>query len=396
MVGPSEDFGGFSAADTGSLPDVEEENDSYTEEDEELLQEEEIEEGEKELGKLQQLFSGGSKGGKPPDKKEADSLEEDASEESESKKPFKIPFFTKKSKQEIEEEAEPVNTMDEEDEDAEKKKLSMTLGLLLPVIVGFLVGVVIAGAWGWSTISSVRRKAERDRQQIESQIQDETKQLRTQSQQQAQEINTLNEQNAGLLEQINTLQAQGKNGESPKSIIPSPVPGGGKTPLAEALISSFQELKNLHTKSLEKSFNRQKQAACSRQVLIDGEGTLTYAQVVKRFTSKYTTVDIMQSESLLTPYIAELKIPFQQEIRTGKTAQACNAAKLQQLPSPKHHEFGTYYGYWTIQYVYKDGKWQVKSTVIERNRALYEKSFKVGSPDHAKFLIDAKLFPEFK
>ena len=104
----------------------------------------------------------------------------------------------------------------------------------------------------------------------------------------------------------------------------------------------------------------------------------------------------MKSDSLVTPYIAEFKIPFQQEIKIGDTEEACNAATLQQIETPDHHEFGGYYGYWKIEYMYKDGKWVVNSTVIEKNRALYESAFQNGSPDYAKFRIDTKLFPEFE
>ena len=138
------------------------------------------------------------------------------------------------------------------------------------------------------------------------------------------------------------------------------------------------------------------QAPCSYQLLLDGKGTMTYAQVVKKFSAKYTVYDVMKSDSLVTPYIAEFKIPFQMESRTGDSEQACNTATLQQLPTPQHHEFGTYYGYWIIQYEYKNGEWRVKPTVIEKNRALYENAFKLGSPDFAKFRLDTDLFPEFK
>jgi hypothetical protein len=99
---------------------------------------------------------------------------------------------------------------------------------------------------------------------------------------------------------------------------------------------------------------------------------------------------------LTTPYKAKFKIPFQQEIRTGKTEEACNQAKLQQLETPDHHEFGGYYGYWEIEYEYKDEQWVVNPTVVEKNRALYESAFQHGSPDYAKFRIDTNLFPEFK
>ena len=86
-------------------------------------------------------------------------------------------------------------------------------------------------------------------------------------------------------------------------------------------------------------------------------------------------------------------LAFQQEIRTGKTEEECDAATFQQVAtSTKHHEFGSYYGYWTIQYVYKNGKWIVKPTILEKNRALYETAFRQGSPDYAKFLIDTTLF----
>jgi hypothetical protein len=170
----------------------------------------------------------------------------------------------------------------------------------------------------------------------------------------------------------------------------------GRTPAQETLIKSFEELMAVHAQSLENGYEAQKQAGCSQQLLLDGKSTYTYAQVVKKFTSEYTPYDIMKSNSLITPYVAEVKIAFQQEMKTGKSEEACNAAVLQPLETPDHYEFGGYYGYWTIQYEYKNGKWVVKQVVSEKNRALYESAFQNGSPDYAKFWIDTALFPEFK
>ncbi len=233
------------------------------------------------------------------------------------------------------------------------------------------------------------------RQQLTSQGHQQDVQLQNTVKQQAQQIETLTAENTALNEQIAALSAQAEGAPGPTSITPTVMPDGG-TAVYNALVKAFEELKNAHALSLERSYNTQKQAGCSQQMLLDGENTITYAQVVRRFTSQHTAYDIMKSDSLVTPYIAELKVPFQEEIRTGSSESACKSANFQQFPTPKHHEFGGYYGYWTIQYVYKDGKWQLKPTVIEKNRALYDKAYQVGSPDHAKFVIDYDMFPEFK
>jgi hypothetical protein len=167
-------------------------------------------------------------------------------------------------------------------------------------------------------------------------------------------------------------------------------------PQEKDLVKAFQTIVERHAQILEDSAASQQETGCSQQVLLDGSGTLTYAQVVKEFSALYTRHDIRRSNSLLTPYTAELKIPFQQQIRTGATQNACNKAALQKPETPPHHEFGGYYGYWTLEYDYIGGEWVLRSTVEERNRALYENAFQKGSPDYARFTIEEPLFSELK
>jgi hypothetical protein len=157
---------------------------------------------------------------------------------------------------------------------------------------------------------------------------------------------------------------------------------------------AFQTLATRHAQNLQKNSAAQKQGGCTYQVMLDGTGSATYAQVVKKFDAQYNRVDILRSASILSPYTAELKIAFQEEVRTGKTQAACEAAPLKQLETPPHHEFGDYYGYWTIEYHYVNGAWVANTTVVERNRALYERSFERGSPDFAKFSMDPKLLAD--
>lgn len=263
------------------------------------------------------------------------------------------------------------------------------------VIVGFLAGAVLAGVWGMVSIRSLQQDRMEYEIQTAQQIEEHSAALKTRVQELLQETETLKQNNAQLERQVVALTEQ-LGGEQPSSILPSQTPGGAGDPATQqAIVQSFQEVMAVQTQSLEQGYEKQKQAPCTFQVLLDGQGTQTYAQVVKHFSAKYTTYDIRKSDSLLTPYTAEFKIPFQQEIRTGDTKAACEAASLKQLETPAHHEFGKYYGYWTIQYAYQGGAWNVKSTVIEKNRALYKSAFQNGSPDFAKFRINTQVFPEF-
>jgi regulator of replication initiation timing len=252
-------------------------------------------------------------------------------------------------------------------------------------VVGFLAGAVAAGFFGWLSIQSLQKQRVDYEVQTAQQIEQHSADLKKTVQQLLQETNTLKEENTSLKGQIATLPTQ--HDETSRQ---------GTDISQEALVKAFQELMTVHIQSLKNGYDAQKQAGCIQQLLLDGKGTYTYAQVVKQFSSQYTTYDILKSNSLLTPYIAELKIAFQQEIRTGGTEAACQAATLQQLATPPHHEFGEYYGYWKLDYVYKDGKWTVKQAITEKNRALYENAFQKGSPDYARFVIDTDLFPEFK
>ena len=252
-------------------------------------------------------------------------------------------------------------------------------------VVGFLAGAVVAGFFGGLSIKSLQKQRMDYEAQTVQQIEQHSADLKNTVQQLLQETNTLKEENTTLKGQIVTLT-------TPRDEASHQGTGASQ----EALVNAFQELMAVHIQSLENGYDAQKQAGCTQQLLLDGKGTQTYAQVVKQFSSQYTTYDILRSNSLLTPYIAELKIAFQQETRTGGTEAACQAATLQQLATPPHHEFGGYYGYWKLDYVYKNGKWAVKQAVTEKNRALYESAFQKGSPDYARFVIDTDLFPEFK
>jgi len=205
------------------------------------------------------------------------------------------------------------------------------------------------------------------------------------------QIEQLTQQNSDL-----TRQLQHAKSGAPPGITPSLEPGT-LLPAEASIVSAFEELKDRHAQSLEASEAAQRQAGCSPQILLDGKSTETYAQIVRKFTAKYTSFDIVRSDSLITPYQAEFKIPFQEEIRTGNSEAACNSAQFQQQPTTTvHHEFGSFYGYWIIQYEYRNGQWRVKSTVIEKNRDLYESAFQTGSPDAAKFLLNTNLYPELK
>lgn len=261
--------------------------------------------------------------------------------------------------------------------------------------IGALTGAIIAGILGQLTINSLRQDRLDFESQTVAQIEEHSAGLKSMVQQLQEQSEMVKQRNAELEKQMAALIAFLESGQQPKGIFPSQTPTE-MTPWENDLVTSFQEVMGRHMQSLENGYEAQKTAGCSQQLLLDGKSTHTFAQVVKKFSTKYTRYDIRHSDSITTPYVAELKIPFQQELKIGKTKDACNAAQLKQLETPVHHEFGGYYGIWTIEYQYRGGRWAVDQTVSERNRALYESAFQNGSPDYAKFRIDTDLFPEFK
>jgi hypothetical protein len=242
------------------------------------------------------------------------------------------------------------------------------------IVLGFLLGAIVAGVWGRLLIRA---------QQNDYEI--KTSQQTALLQQVLKETGDLKQKNGQLQEQLMKLLNQLEQAPA-ESVAPTPGP--------QELVAALQKLTVVHAQSLANGYDAQKQAQCTQQLLLDGKSTYTYAQVVKKF-DPYTKLDVLKSNSLLNPNFSELKIPFTEELKTGATAVACNAAALQPLPPPEHHEFGAYYGYWTIQYLYTGGQWVVNPTVLEKNRALYDSSFQRGSPDYAKFRLDTNLFPEF-
>lgn len=336
---------------------------------------------EKEGGIFQKFLSGLPQLGRKKEQAEAEA------EKPEKKPP--LAFLSKFRKKTTGEElsGEPPAETRETAEGSKKKIPSLMSHPASLVAVGFLAGAFVAAILGWRQILSLQQE------RIDFEIQT-ANQIKAHSAELKNMVTQLFQENTALKEQIAALTAQlGENRQ------PTPLPTSETaemTPLQKELVQSFQELMAIHAQSLENGYDTQKQAGCLQQLLLDGKSTYTYAQVVKKFNSKYVRYEIMKSNSLTAPYIANFKIPFQQEIRTGETAEACNKATLQQLETPDHHEFGGYYGYWEIEYAYQDGKWVVNSTVVEKNRALYESAFQLGSPDYAKFRINTELFPEFK
>ncbi len=261
------------------------------------------------------------------------------------------------------------------------------------MLIGLLAGAILTGLWGWLGIQKQRQELVDYEIQTAQQIEDHSAQLKNMVAQLTQKAESLQLDNSDLQTQNAALIAEiGEAQKRPAGIMPTDSPLE-MMPWEDALVQEFQPLMERHAQILEDGYAAQQQAGCSQQVLLDGNGTLTYAQVVKHFNARYTRYDIRRSDSLMTPYIAEFKIPFQQEIRTGATQAACEAATLQTFDLPDHHEFGGYYGYWTLEYAYTDGAWHLKTTVIERNRDLYAASFQKGSPDYAKFKIDTAVFP---
>ena len=381
--GPSDDFGGFSAAAPVASDEEEEEEDLFGDE-EELFEEEdeefaaeEMEAPPKTADKLKGFLS-----------KVSDSAKKKTAQKKEKKeKPEKHVSPLQAAKAEAEESAY------EEEELEEKKGFALPggVGLVVTALIGFIVGALLLGVWGMMSKSSLKKELETTRSQTGNldQLQSQNAQLKQQIQQQTQEIESLKQQ-------VAEADAQGERNVTPQSISPSPVPDGESAQVLTAVLSSFEALKNTHIEKLAQSVETQKKAPCTQQVLLNGEGTSTYARVVKTFSSKYTAFDVMRSNSLVTPFVAELKIPFKQEQQIGANEKACNSAAVKELPTPSHHEFGSFYGIWIIEYEYKNGKWVRKPTVKERNRTLYDKAFKVGSPDYAKFLIDDTLYPGFE
>ncbi len=290
-------------------------------------------------------------------------------------------------------EDELVSEVAEIAESGKKQRPDFLSSPIAYVLIGLLAGALVAGIWGNFGIQKQRQKLvdyelqtaqeiEKHSAELKDMVADLTEKVAALQQQNA----DLQAQNAGLGTELEEAQQQ------PSGIVPTDSPLE-MMPWEEALIGEFQPIMERHAQILEDAQTGQQQAGCSQQVLLDGNGTLTYAQVVKQFSARYTRYDIRRSDSLLTPYIAELKIPFQQEMRAGATAEACDAATLQSFELPTHHEFGGYYGYWTLEYAYKDGEWVLNTSVIERNRDLYPSAFQKGSPDYAKFKIDTVAFP---
>lgn len=448
--GPSDDFGGFSAAPAGPPEDEAEEYEDDAFEDDEFPEEE-----EHKPGKLQQMVSRlkekkaekkEKKGKEQPEKPKKNGAEEpaqkgkktfglpgfskrqnagenttehDESEEQPDRKP-KASFFSKfkQSKEEAPDEEQTPDEPEEIQASPEQETVSASpASRLVPMgigaVVGILIGGLIAGVWGWSLIQSQRSEYD---QQLADQLQQQSRKTQAEMKQREKAFDVLQRQHNSLkqeqeqLEQLNeelttqadlltaeieNLQQELEDARKPKRIEPEAMSGiGALSPAQKAMVEEFEKLKTRHAQSLEKAYDAQNAAECSKQVLLDGKGTMTYAQVVKQFSAQHTDADVMESESLLTPYIAEFKIPFQQKIRTGEEKERCQEKPLKELPTPVHHEFGSYYGYWVIQYEYTNGAWQVKPTVIEKNRALYKQAFEVGSPDSAKFLLDTTIFPE--
>lgn len=396
---PSDEFDGFSAADASAaaLEAGEEAEEIFGAEGETAETEAAAEAEALKQGKLAGFLAGLKKPKaekKPAKPAKTQEIEPESSEEETPRpKPTLSSLFKKKSRTE--------ENAPESEAEGETPEESADRKMVLLVVAGFICGALLAGIVGWLIGSSSAPAPDAPpAQAVDSaalqEAQTQNADLQAKVSQQAQEIQALTQQKDALAQEVESLKTQAAAAPTPKSIEPSQSPDAGATPDPNALIAAFEEIRSRHAGSMESAYDVQKQAKCSQQLLLDGDGSMTYAQVVRKFSTKFTSFDILATNSLIAPYAAELKIPFQEELRTGKTEQACNAAPLKPLDAPPHPEFGSYYGYWTIQYLYRGGKWVVKPTVIERNRALYEKAFKVGSPDIAKFALDTALFPEFK
>lgn len=391
--GPSDEFGGFSAVEPSSIPESDEDTadelfgESAAEEEGDAMTDAEPEE----KPKKKMSFPALPKFGKS--KKKAEKTTDDADEAMPAKeKPSLSSLFKKKPRPETD---EPDDTAPDEESGVKKKPAANPM---LMLAAGLLVGALLFGFGGWWLGSSSAPDAPPVDEAALQEAQNQNAQLQTAVDQRAQEVQALTQEKAALQQELDALKTQAANAPapSPQSIEPSQTPDAGQTPDQAALITSFKALSDKHAVALENSYDAQKQAACSKQALLDGSGETAYAQIVRKFSAKFTSFDILENNSLLTPYLAELKMPFQMEIRTGKTEQACQAAKLKPADTSSHPEFGTFYGVWTVQYAYRDGKWSVKSAVIEKNRALVAKAYKVGSPDSAKFALDFSLYPGLK
>jgi len=388
--GPSDEFGGFSAVDTSSIADENTEDelfgDSAAAEGDEMMAASEPQEPEKKPKKKMSLPKFGKKDNTP---KAAEDDEEEAV--TEKKKPALSSLFKKKPRPEAEEAEASEDAASDEASDKPKKPAANAMVMLL---AGLLIGAVLFGAVGWWVGKSSAPDAPPVDTTALQEAQNKNAELQAAVDQRAQEVQALTQQKDALQQELDALKAQAANAPvpSPKSIEPSQTPDADQA----ALIASFKALSEQHAVALENSYETQKQAACSKQMLLDGSGEMAYAQVVRKFSAKFTSFDILENNSLLTPYIAELKMPFQMEIRVGKTEQTCKTAQLKPADTSAHPEFGTFYGVWTIQYTYRDGKWSVKSAIIEKNRALVAKAYKAGSPDSAKFPLDFSLYPGLK
>lgn len=319
------------------------------------------------------------------------SSRDDAGEPAPKKSPFAFLSKLRPSKPPSAEHADDAEGLPEAaapDEPAPTKRADFFSSPVAYVLIGLLAGAILAGGWGWMGIQRQRQELLDYEVETAQQIEEHSAQLKNMVAELSQNVETLQQENA-------TLGAQ--NADLAAELDAARQQGGaaGAMPAnAEAVVAAFLPMMEEDARLLEESTARQQQAGCSRQILLDGNGTLAYAQVVKQFSARYTRYDIRRSDSLFTPYTAELKIPFQQQIRTGDTPEACDAAALHTLDTPPHHEFGGYYGYWTLEYAYRDGQWTLHTTVVERNRALYESAFQKGSPDYAKFSIDPDVFPD--
>ncbi len=376
---PSDEFGGFSAVAPAAMADEDTEDELFGESaEDDAMSEPESEAPPKKKMSLPSLPKFGKS------KEKAEKTTENDDEIPDKKKPALSSLFKKKPRSEADE--------TESDEiGASEKPAALTANPMIMLAAGFLAGALLLGIGGWL----LGRSSAPDAPPVDTTAMQELQNLNAELQA---AVDQRTQEKDALQQALDAANAQAANAPapSPQSIEPSQMPDAGRTPIQDALVSSFKTLSEQHAAIMENSHEAQQQAACSKQALLDGSGETTYAQVVRKFSAKFISFDILENNSLLTPYIAELKMPFQMEIRTGKTEQACQAAQLKPAETASHPEFGTFYGVWTIQYAYRDGKWSVKSAVIEKNRALSAKAYNVGSPDSAKFPLDFSLYPGLK
>ncbi len=376
----SDEFGGFSAAVPSTIADEDTEDELFGEgAEDDAMSEPESDASPKKKMPLPSLPKFGKS------KETSEKTTEDDDEMPDKKKPALSSLFKKTPRSEAEE------TESDDEIGASPKPAALTANPMIMLAAGFLAGALLLGIGGWL----LGRSSAPDAPPVDMAAMQELQNLNAQLQS---AVDQRTQEKDALQQALDAANAQAANAPapSPQSIEPSQMPDTGRTPLQDALISSFKAVSEQHAAILENSYEAQKQAACSKQTLLDGSGETAYAHVVRKFSAKFISFDILENNSLLSPYIAELKMPFQMEIRTGKTEQACQAAQSKPAEMSPHSEFGTFYGVWTIQYAYRDGKWSVKSAVIEKNRALSAKAYKVGSPDSAKLPLDFSLYPGLK